>query len=155
MSQSTTDQKAIEVNERQRQAIELRKAGAGFEEIARQLGYKDASGAYRAVKTALRKTIQQPADELRALEAARLDAMLLGIYADARKGNVAKIDRVLKIMARRADLFGLDAPKKTEDVTDHRREAEAIAAEIGKGDDPAIVGQIERDLLLGQEAVRR
>jgi len=154
-NQTIANQKAIEVTERQRQAVELRKAGAGFEEIARQLGYKDASGAYRAVKAALLKTIQQPSDELRALEAARLDAMLLGIYADARKGNVSKIDRVLKIMARRADLFGLDAPKTFKDLSDPRREAEAIATEIGKGDDPAIVGQIERDLLLGQEAVRR
>jgi len=140
--------------EQQRQALELRKAGASFEDIARQLGYASKSGAYKAVTTALRATIQQPADELRALEAARLDAMLLGIYADARKGNVLKIDRVLKIMARRADLFGLDAPKTFKDLTDPRREAEAIAAEIGKGDDPAIVGQIERDLLLGQLPTR-
>lgn len=152
-NQTIANQKAIEVTERQRQAVELRKAGAGFEEIARQLGYKDASGAYRAVKAALRKTIQQPADELRALEAARLDAMLLGIYADARKGNVAKIDRVLNIMTRRAKLFGLDAPTKTEDVTDYRKEAEAIAAEIGK---PELVDQIaadmQRDRLISQEA---
>ena len=39
-------------------------------------------------------------------------------------------------------------------ITDHRKEAEAIAAEIGKADDPAVVAQIERDLLISQEPMR-
>lgn len=39
-------------------------------------------------------------------------------------------------------------------ITDHRQDAEAIAAEIGKADDPAVVAQIERDLLLSQEPSR-
>lgn len=39
-------------------------------------------------------------------------------------------------------------------ITDHRKEAEAIAAEIGKADDPAIVALIERDLLISQEPGR-
>jgi len=153
-NQTLANQKAIEVTERQRQAVELRKAGAGFEEIARQLGYKDASGAYRAVKAALRKTIQQPADELRALEAARLDAMLLGIYADARKGNVLKIDRVLKIMARRADLFGLDAPKAFKDETDRSAQLAAIAATLDLPPDAVAELTADADRLIAQRAQR-
>lgn len=125
------DQNVIEATERQRQAVELRKAGGSFEEIARQLGYKDPSGAYRAVRTALRKTIQQPADELRQLEVARLDALLVGLWSDARKGDVAKIDRVLKIMQRRADLLGLDAPKRVDATIEVRQEAERLALETG------------------------
>jgi hypothetical protein len=62
---------------------------------------------------------------------------------------VSKIDRVLKIMERRATLLGLDAPKLTKDVSDTRKVAEEIAAEIGK---PELVAQIERDLLISQEA---
>jgi len=152
MSESSTSVKRIEEAEKQRQALELRKAGAGFEEIARALGFRHASGAHYAVKTALRKTIQQPADELRELETARLDDLLRGIWVEARKGNVAKIDRALKIMARRANLLGLDAPKAYKDVTDARKDAEAIAAEIGRADDPAVVERIHRDLLISQEA---
>lgn len=151
MAESTSSEKRIAATERQRQAVELRKAGVGFEEIAQRLGYGGPSGAYNAVKAALRKTIQQPADELRALELARLDALLLGIWADARKGNVLKIDRVLKIMAKRAEYLGLDAPKRYKDETDRRKEAETIAAEIGKADDPAIVAQIEADLQRGND----
>jgi hypothetical protein len=42
--------------------------------------------------------------------------------------------------------------RKIEVSADPRKEAEAIAAEIGKADDPAVVAQIERDLLISQEA---
>lgn len=127
-NQTLANQKAIEVADRQRRAVELRKSGASFDEIARHLGYKDASGAYRAVRAALRKTIQQPADELRVLETARLDALMMAIWADAMKGDVAKMDRVLKIMTRRATLLGLDAPTTVRLV---HAEAKRIADDYG------------------------
>lgn len=149
MSESKTSVNRIEAVERQRQAVELRKAGLGYEAIAQQLGYAGPSGAYKAIQSALRRTLQEPADELRAIENARLDDLWRGIWLDARKGNVLKIDRALKIMARRAALLGLDAPTRTEDVTDRRAEAETIAAEIGK---PELVDQIHQDLLLNQVA---
>jgi hypothetical protein len=154
VSESKTSENRLNALERQRQALELRKAGMTYQGIADQLGYRSVSGAYDAIRNAMRATLQEPADELRALEAARLDDLWRGIWLDARKGNVAKIDRALKIMARRAALLGLDAPIKTEDVTDRRKEAEAIAAEIGKADDAAVVAQIEQDLLLSQEIKR-
>lgn len=149
MSQPKADQKVIATVDRQRQAVELRKAGMGYQEISDQLGYKDASGSYRAVRAALKAAVREPARELIALEVARLDDMLKGIWVEARKGNVSKLDRVLKIMERRATLLGLDAPKTWKDLTDPRKDAEAIAAEIGK---PELADQIHQDLLLSQEA---
>lgn len=118
----------IDLAERKRKALELRKAGAGYQEIADSLGYANAGGAYKAVRAALRALVKEPAEEVLALELARLDAMLAGIWLDARKGHVLKIDRALKIMARRADLLGLDAPKTVRVI---REEAEKIAAEYG------------------------
>jgi len=149
MSDSKTGDKALAALERQRQALELRKAGTGYAAIAEQLGYASHSGAIKAVQTAMRRTLQEPADALRALEAARLDDLLRGVWVAARGGDVAKIDRVLRIMQRRAALLGLDAPRAFKDATDRRAEAEAIAAEIGK---PDLVAQIHRDLLLRQAA---
>ena len=154
MGESKASEKRIAAAERQARAIALRKAGAGYAAIARQLGYAGPSGAYQAIMTALGALTREPARELLNLELARLDDLLLGLWADATKGNVAKIDRVLKIMQRRADLLGLDAPTRFADVTDPRRDAEEIAAAIGKADDPALVERIERDLLAGRE-VRR
>ena len=112
MGEREASEKRIAAVERQARAINLRKAGAGYEVIARELGYAGPSGAHKAVATALRAVFREPARELVDLELARLDALLAGLWADACKGNVAKIDRVLKIMARRAALLGLDAPTR-------------------------------------------
>lgn len=107
---------AVQANDRQLKALTLRKAGAGYWAIAEALGYKDHSGAWRAVKAALKKTLQEPADELRQLELARLDDMLKAIAPHVAAGNLTAIDRALKIQERRARLVGLDAPMK-QDVT--------------------------------------
>lgn len=47
------------------------------------------------------------------MEVERLDALLLGIWANARSGIPEYVDRALKIIARRAALLGLDAPKQS------------------------------------------
>ena len=107
---------AVQANERQIKALTLRKAGAGYQAIADALGYKDHTGAWRAVKAALKRTQQEPADELRQLELARLDDMLKAIAPHVAAGNLTAIDRALKIQERRAKLVGLDQPVK-HDVT--------------------------------------
>lgn len=104
----------ITAAERRRQALELRKAGATYDRIAQQLGFANRGGAYRAVETALREITAEPAQDVRQLELERLDALLLGLWPQARKGNQGAVDRVLRIMERRAKLLGLDAPTKAE-----------------------------------------
>ena len=105
---------AVKANDNQLKALTLRKAGVSYWGIAEALGYKDASGAWRAVKAALKKTLQEPADELRTLELSRLDDMLKAIAPHVAAGNLTAIDRALKIQERRARLLGLDAPVKQE-----------------------------------------
>ena len=110
----------ITATQKQMQALELRKAGVGYAAIAEKIGYKTPSGAHAAVKSALKKTIQEPADELRQVELERLDTAQLAIWQQVRAGNQGAIDRYLKIAERRAKLLGLDAPVKQEmklDVT--------------------------------------
>jgi hypothetical protein len=51
----------------------------------------------------------EPFEQLRLMEVMRLDEMLAGLYGSAMAGDVAAVDRVLSIMARRARLLGLDA----------------------------------------------
>lgn len=104
----------IKTRERQRQALELRKAGASYDQIARQLGYSNESGAYKAIQTVLQATVQEPSDEMRTLELKRLDQMLIGLWPDAQRGHQGAVDRALKIMERRAAYLGLDAPKRSE-----------------------------------------
>ena len=114
MSESKTSEKRLAAAERQRQALELRKAGVGFEAIAERLGYAGPSGAYQAVMAALKKTLQEPADELKKLELERLDAAQLAIYNSVKQGNLGAVDRLLRVMERRARLLGLDGPERKE-----------------------------------------
>lgn len=108
--------------ERQRQALELRKAGAGYQQIADKLGFASPSGAHKAVLSAIRKTLQEPADDVRKLEVERLDKYLLALAPQIANGNQGAIDRALRIQERRARLLGLDAPAKVE-IKDWREEA--------------------------------
>lgn len=101
---------AVRAHDNQLKALELRKAGIPYQRIAESLGYKDASGAWRAVKAALKKTLQEPADELRQIEIIRLDAMLSSIWASVKQGQYGAIDRAIKILERKSKLLGLDAP---------------------------------------------
>lgn len=102
--------------ERQRQALELRRMGLGFEAIAAQLGIGKTQ-AHRLVVAGMadsRAQVAASADELRSEELSRLDGMLQGLWPRARKGEVAAVDRVLKIGERRAKLLGIEAPVRIE-----------------------------------------
>jgi hypothetical protein len=99
-------------HERKLRALELRKAAVPYQQIADELGYRSASGAFNAVKAALKATLREPAEELRELELARLDAMLLPLWRRVQRGDEKAIDRALRIMERRARLLGLDAPTR-------------------------------------------
>ncbi len=97
---------------RQVRALELRRDGLTYELIAQALGYAQPAGAFRAVRRGLLVTLREPAEELRTLELARLDSLQEALWTDAVDGNLSAVDRVLKIMRRRASLLGLDAPKQ-------------------------------------------
>lgn len=101
-------------HERVLQAVELRKAGASFGAIADRLGWKTRQAAFAAVMKYIDQTRTEGVDELRAVEAERLDAMQLQYWPQAMRGDVEAAALILKIMARRARMFGLDAPQKTE-----------------------------------------
>lgn len=112
--ESMTSAKRLAAAHKQRQALELRKAGYGFQFIADQLGYDGPSGAFKAVNAALKKTLQEPADEYRALHHARLEQIWKTIYPQIVAGNLNAIDRGIKVLAELADLFGLNAPIKID-----------------------------------------
>lgn len=105
---SKTSPARIEVDEKQVAALNLRKAGATFQEIASELGYASASGAYEAVKSGLDKTLREPAEELRKLELERLDVMWTAVWENALAGDLDAIATALRISERRARLLGLD-----------------------------------------------
>ena len=106
--ESRTSPRRMDAVEKQRQALALRYGGATYDAIAKALGYASRQGAQMAVEAALKKTLQEPADQLRKLDLGRLDTMLLAIWPAARQGDFPAIDMALKIMVRKAKLLGLD-----------------------------------------------
>ena len=100
------------------QALNLRKLGMTYDNIARECGYNNRGTAYNAVQRELQRTLQEAADDLRMLEAQRLDDLYRAMIPKALKGDGWSVDRCLRIMERRAALLGLDA----------KTDASAIAA---------------------------
>lgn len=100
---------------KQGQAIDLRRSGLSFTQIAEKVGISRSS-AHQLVQQGMedaRRQIAASVDELRAEELSRLDGMLAKLYPRAARGDVQAADRVLKIGERRARLLGLDAPMRT------------------------------------------
>lgn len=100
----------ITLAERRVKALALRKGGATYRAIADHLGVShNAAHEYVAFGLAELAAQQQvEAQELRVLEAARLDDLQAGVWQQARMGNLKAVQTVLRIMERRARLLGLD-----------------------------------------------
>ena len=117
--------------EKYRQVIELRIAGITFEEIAKRVGYAGRTGAWHAYNAAMERYVMEPVESQRAVQAERLDRLFYQAYVQARQGDLNAIDRCLKIEKRRAELWGLDAPRQHE-VSGPGGTALAIRTDIGE-----------------------
>ena len=99
---------------RDEKALALRLTGKTHAQIDVALKYGSRQNVGRAIKrriAALARECSETAAEVKAMELARLDAMLDGLWKRAAKGDAQAVDRVLKIQERRTAYDGLDAPK--------------------------------------------
>lgn len=97
-------------------ALDLRRAGAAYRDIASALGIS-VGQSYNLVRRGLQRAQKEAAEqggEVKQMELERLDRMFRGVWVSAMNGTPAAIDRALRIMERRARLLGLDAPAKQE-----------------------------------------
>lgn len=118
--------------EREQKGLRLRMTGASHAEIGAVLGITE-EGARQAVLRAMakaREVIQETAEEARTLELQRLDALQLGLWPMAVRGNTKAALAVLRVMERRARLLGLDAAIKH--AVNWRREAEEKGLPAGE-----------------------
>lgn len=145
--------RTLEGAERDAEACRLRTTGLSYRAISDQLGYGGATHARDGVERALAAVVAEPAEQLRTLELERLDALQAEAWAvmtrehltvsggkivmvegpdgvEAPLGDDAPvlkaIDRIVKLMERRAKLLGLDAPTRLS------VDAETLGREIGE-----------------------
>lgn len=126
----TTTPARLTARERQLKAVELRKAGSSYPEIAAALGYANKASAYKAVVSVLARMDQESGAEVLNLELARLDTMQRVLAPKVLAGSTEAIHASLRIMDRRAKYLGLD---HSEAKTAAAVEAMAVAytAQVG------------------------
>jgi hypothetical protein len=156
-----TGKNPAEIAERRRRALDLRKAGATYDAIAREMGLSGSGAAFKIVKNALKATYREPAEDVRKLELERLDRLTLALWKRAQNGESEAIDRVLKLMDRRAKLLGLDAPTVSSATLtlapfqwpdDRETAADAPSGAAGGGEPSGAVQGASLRAAMGQDA---
>lgn len=118
-----------ETLEREANVLKLRRGGLTFDLIAKELGYKHASGAHKAYLNACKRIVRADVEELRGTELDRLDLAQGALWSRVMRGEVPAVMAVLRIMERRARLLGLDQPFKSQiEVTNY--DGNTIDAEV-------------------------
>lgn len=138
-SRSPMDPTNLDASQRAREALELRRRGKQWAEIADELGYADRASAYNAAKRLLDRTEFEAVEEYRAIEADRLDeahriqAEALEQLAKSRALDAIPpaVSALVKISDRRSKLLGLDAPTRV-DVAHSGEDFAATAARLMK-----------------------
>lgn len=113
--------------ERRAAALQLRKQGASYRQIAEQMrgmpgiskGYSEGL-AFKDVTEELRRALaanNELADEMIRLEGERLDWYLSKLAPQIAVGDLYAIDRALKISDSRCRMFGLNKPVKIAPTT--------------------------------------
>lgn len=102
--------------DRRAKVWQLRIAGATIHQIAQELGVSDTTIEHDIRLTVKQLTEQRldAAEDWRQLHLQRMEALLLGVWQQARAGDPAAMKAALDVMNRQAQLLGLDAPKRTE-----------------------------------------
>lgn len=95
---------------RRAQCVGLRLQGFTYARIGARLGIAESTAHehVRRAMLALAAETNAEAEQLRALESARLDAAQVAIWDRAMQGDLAAVDTFVKLSARRCALWGLD-----------------------------------------------
>ena len=132
--------RSLATRESDARALEFRRRGLSYEQISAQMEWRSPSAAHQAVQRALADSAREASEEVRQIEAARLDELtrtLMRVLAtkhyvvSAASGVVARhpetgqplqddapvihaVAGLVRISERRSKLLGLDAPKQVE-----------------------------------------
>lgn len=108
---NSTEPAAFARAERRDRAVQLRREGKSIRQIAAMLEVAPST-AWADIKAALEAIPAENAQHLQQVEAERLDALQDTLWPLAMGGDLAAVDRLLKISAQRSALLGLNAPQQ-------------------------------------------
>jgi len=104
---------AARAEDRQNQGILLIASGCTYDEVAKQLGYADRGGAYKAVQAGLKRRYQETVtqrDELIAQQMETIRLIIRGLMPKTLKGDPRSAEVMIRALERLARLTGTDAP---------------------------------------------
>ncbi len=110
---SPTHPRIVRAKAREEKSLELRMAGYTYEKIGEELGIT-AQAAFAAVKRAITNQAKKRSEDVetyRQMQLHQLDKLQSSLWDKAINGDVNAVDRILKILDRRAKLLGIDAEK--------------------------------------------
>lgn len=116
-------------------AIQLRIAGASWDEVAQVIGYPTARAALVATERALEKELRDESkDAVRQLTAKRLDRLLRAVWPKAIDGEnpeqLPAVGKAREIIADFRKLHGLDAPTEISVHNPTAQEIESWVATV-------------------------
>lgn len=91
-------------------AVQMRIQGYSYQDIKDQLGFTTIDEVRVAIDRLLADYTVESTEQLRTIEAARLDVYLTKLEELIEDGHVQAIDKAIKVQERRARLMGLDKP---------------------------------------------
>lgn len=113
---SKASPRVVETRAKRLEALELRKRGMTYRQIATQMGchvgtaHQWVGMAFDELITAVNET----AETVRQMELDRLDTMQEAVWGDCLSGDKSAITTMLRVMERRSKLLGLDTPQEVD-----------------------------------------
>jgi hypothetical protein len=112
--QSKMSKRRVQARDNEQRAMELRKQGWTLQRIGNSLGV-----SAEAVRKMIRRKLEELAESTkedtiayRQLELERLDALWSALWP--KRSSPGAVEKMVKIIHRRSQLLGLDAPQKRE-----------------------------------------
>lgn len=113
-NRARTSPTRVAIRDRDEQAAKLRRAGAGWDQIAQQLGYSSAGHAHDRFMILMKEYPREDIETAREVEADRLDQLQRALWPRCLQGDQGAITTALRIMDQRARLLGLNAAVRKE-----------------------------------------
>jgi transposase len=105
---------------------EKRRAGTGAQALAKEYGVT-INTIYEYLRWCQAQLLDEAAKEARAIDLARLDAIIENMWPKLETGNHQAATTVLRALRQRAEIFGYEAPKRVE-INTEGTDTEANAA---------------------------
>ena len=121
------------------QALNLRRAGVGVQKIVEQCGFRSRKSCLAAIDRAMEaQGIVLDPIAVRRQELDRLDRLQMNVWAKAQRGDLAAVDKVVKLTEMRLRIAGIQEAGLTPLTAQFDRTLESLA--VDRELDAALIG---------------